>query len=75
MNEVVYLYQPRGYFPGYCYRRFEDAVSQLLKDEQVNSITELILSLEEYDVWHDIDIAGRSVSIDDGARITEIDLR
>lgn len=72
MNELVYLYQPRGYFPGYCYRRFEDAVAQLLEDNDVATLEELVASLPE-GWWYEF--TDHSIAIDDGERITEIELR
>lgn len=73
MNELIYLYVPRGYTPGYAYRRFEDAVAHLLKDERHDSLEALSETLGDW--WHDFDVENCSISIDDGARIEEIELR
>ena len=74
MNELIYLYTPRGYSPGYCYRNFDDALAQFLKDSRVDSLEELAKQLEEYDVWYEFDVENCRVSVDDGGHITEIEL-
>lgn len=72
-TRTVYLYTPRGYSPGYVYADFDQAVARLLKDENMESVSELILELEEWGVWHDIDPENKQFSIDDGSRIEQID--
>lgn len=73
MSRTVYLCTPRGYSPGYVYADFDKAVEGLLKDSRFSTVDELIEELEEYNVWHDIDLENQQFSIDDGARIEEID--
>lgn len=72
-SRTVYLYTPRGYSPGYVYADFDDAVVHLLRDENMESVSDLILELDEWGVWHDIDVEGRVFSIDDGSRIEQIE--
>lgn len=73
MTAYVYLYEPRGYSPGYVYRDFDDAVKHLLKDEHEESLESLSETLGDW--WHEFDVENKSISIDDGARISEIELR
>lgn len=73
MGRIVYLYTPRGFSPGYVYADFDEAVARLLRDENMKSVSELILELEEWGVWHDIDVENKVFSIDDGSRIEQIE--
>lgn len=72
MTEYVYLYEPRGYYPGYVYRSFDDAVDHMLKDNRVNSIDDMIDELP--DGWY-YEITDESVYFDDGERISKLELR
>lgn len=74
MTEYVYLYVPRGYSTGYVFRDFEHAVVKLLKDAGEKSISDYIKTLDEWGVWHDIDVASEHISVDDGAYITKLEL-
>lgn len=68
-------YRPRGYGPGYVFKDFDDAVTQLLKDEGYPSLVEYAADLTLDDVGHDFDIDSKYVYIDDGAQILEMELR
>ncbi len=72
-KEYIYLYTPRSYSPGYAYRRFEDALAHLLKDSHVNSLEELAKELDDDNWWYKF--GDDYVSVDDGGRIEEIELR
>lgn len=74
MTEYVYLYEPRGYSPGYVYRSFYHALNHLLNDENYDTVEEYIADLKEWGVWYEIDIDNRVFGVDDGAHITEIEL-
>lgn len=73
MTEVMYLYEPRGYTPGYVYRNFDDALAQLLKDEGYKSLDDLSESLGSW--WHEFRPEDQYIAIDDGAHIGEIEVR
>ena len=73
VKETIYLYEPQGYSPGYAYRDFNKAVAQLLKDEGYDSLDALSESLEDWS--HEFDVENKTIYIDDGARITSLELR
>lgn len=75
MTEYIYYYEPAGYTPGCAFRSFDTALARLKDDENIDTISDYIKELDEYDLWHDIDLENEVFHVDDGGpSITKIEL-